>query len=349
MPLEKIKLNKKSFTHRKAIVFIHGLNGSKHTWIGDDDRWVDNFMKEESIINTFDLYIFSYPTKTFDPFSFWKKLFSIIPGRKRQRPKFNTNLFKIAEVFKSGIDIDLLNYGNIIIIAHSMGGLIAKKMICLATSQLKQRISLFASLSVPHMGSGLANIGAALIKNPQLTDLKRFGRFTEELNTDYRLLEYIPRIIYQKGIMDKVVEGQAAIPPNVNDLDTIVTDDDHYSILSIRQDGNNKAYKRILNEIIQLRDEWTDIYRLNTPVNVVFEENILFRSAVAVLLDDGITFEFNNFSEDQLNAPLRAGNIEAQNTIAAVKRLRFLSIENGKIPKYKIKIENNHLQIIKQI
>lgn len=69
------------------------------------------------------------------------------------------------------IDYELINYDNIILIAHSMGGLVAKNSI-LNYVDTNSKLKLFISLAVPHLGSDFANYGEFLSSNIQVKELR---------------------------------------------------------------------------------------------------------------------------------------------------------------------------------
>ena len=71
----------------------------------------------------------------------------------------NIKIEKLSDFLKSSIEVYCSNYENIVLIAHSMGGLISKAYILKdLEEQLNPKVKLFLSLAVPHNGSNWAQI-----------------------------------------------------------------------------------------------------------------------------------------------------------------------------------------------
>jgi len=122
------QLNNRKFT--KAVVFVHGGNGSAASWKGDPNRFVDRLSRERPIYNHFGLYVFGYDTKIFEVGPLWK-LFARIPGRSEiaQKRKFNADIRKIATDLNTTLREMLPGYKTIVLVGHGMGGLVIKRVL----------------------------------------------------------------------------------------------------------------------------------------------------------------------------------------------------------------------------
>ncbi len=231
----------------KAIVFVHGLNGGYSSWKGNSDRFIERLQLEEEINKNFALCIFEYPTKIIEISSIWKSL-SMIPGLSNEK-KFNVGIRRISLQLVTDIDEFLNNYKKIVIVAHSMGGLIVKRALVEMDNNTLKKVELFFSLSVPHHGSALANFGKHLFGGPQLINLQAFSEFTNELTDRFSNLKNKPKIIYQTGHQDLIVNEGSAIPAGVIRKFRIDTDDDHYSVLNISNIKSKSHYNRLVSEL----------------------------------------------------------------------------------------------------
>lgn len=343
------QLSKK--TYDKAIVFIHGLNGSKDTWTGTSQRFLNRMKADKGIYDNFALFIFEYPTTIVD-FALLKKLISIIPGLGINKSKFNDGIRNIAGELITDIQVHLKDYNDIILITHSMGGLVAKRaMVGMTENQLK-KIKLYYSISVPHLGSGFAKIGSALIgrRNPQLKNLQTFGEFTTELTQTYAGLPHFPKTIYHWGSQDIVVPEASAIPSGVNVSYIIKTSFDHYNVLLIPTTSSHTVYKSIKDEldiILLLSLQKSLSHSANAVVNFTIIDNWTFRiSALGLASSADCTIEFKGFSPIELDTPLSGQNLTKTNTFQALEHLKH----TGKaiIPDYNIDLQGSHFIITKK-
>jgi len=232
MPLhnESLKVGNKKF--ESAVVFVHGLNGSRDSWTRGTSSFVNTLKRESEINGNYQMFAFEYPTKTIE-FSFWKKIKAKIPFTEK-KDTFNVSIRSIAMELASDIRETLRDFKSIVIVAHSMGGLVTKRaLVDMPTEDLK-KIKLFMSMSVPHHGAALAEIGSkSLGKHIQLPDLKRFSEFTNDLTYQFANLDEAPVVIFQSGHQDEIVNEGSAIPAGVTAPFRIDTNHNHYSVLDI--------------------------------------------------------------------------------------------------------------------
>jgi triacylglycerol esterase/lipase EstA (alpha/beta hydrolase family) len=93
---------------KSLLIFIHGLTGNgKDTW-GNFPSLIE---KDARLGETFDVKHFEYTTKKFD-----------LPFTDKSSP-----IHHLAETLEGKINNNYREYKNIILICHSMGGLIARK------------------------------------------------------------------------------------------------------------------------------------------------------------------------------------------------------------------------------
>lgn len=255
--------------NKNLILFIHGFTGGKETWSTNSEgkRIPDYLLEDQEIIENFDLAYFEYYTKFVDKIDKGYWLISLLPFFKTKKFKKNLSIEDIKDILYSNIDVKFSNYQNIVIIAHSMGGLISKAVILKLIEESKNKINLFISLAVPHNGSNLANIGRLILNNPNVEDLRPLSYIIDIVNRDwigFKNRNLIPRTIYFQGKNDIVVPNNSSSGYDSRekgkDYDIVYTDDDHSSILqplnenstlivSIKRELLNSLKKKVVTNL----------------------------------------------------------------------------------------------------
>lgn len=337
--------------NKHVIILVHGLNGSADSWRGGEQRFVENLTKENLIQENFDIALFTYQTKIFTV-NWIKKKINLIKGFVYNRPHedikgFNVGIDAISRNLETEIRNISKRYKTISIIAHSMGGLVSKSALVWMSDEEREKIQLFISLSVPHIGSQLAATGSVLSvllgRNPQIIDLKAMGDFTTQLNERYSNLAFRPKVIYQHGNQDTVVLRQAAIPPNVHINDTISTSDDHFSVLLIKDRNNNLVLEKIIEELGFVLQPFY-VIDISVPNGTTFR--FLVETFAA---KSNIKVNFKGFSETDLNTTLREGKITSHTVEDTFYRAADLTINSFPAFKIEKEIHNNHYTLTKTI
>lgn len=233
------------------IVFIHGLGGSINTW----SRFVQYLRKKQNLEISFLLRYFKYYKNIIDkewiPFYFKKRIVKLIfdliwflPGTlhfllKILLSKRNTST---AEKLSEYININCHNSNNIILVAHSMGGLIARQYLinCRKNKDDISKFKMLITYATPHNGSHRANLVS--IKNiyilgylyeqisnlfnyriaAQIGDLSSFSGFIHSVNKDWTDYDLERKIAFLRIVAknDFLVKPESARLHD-NDLDNI--------------------------------------------------------------------------------------------------------------------------------
>lgn len=219
------------------ILFVHGFTGNQDTWTHPNGNDFPTMLsRNETISKHFDIACFRYYTKLLDLFAIgdtvFKKIKAIFSDSLAKSQK-NVCIEEISNYLQSVIRFKLSNYDNIIVIAHSMGGLVTKDVIVKDFKKHSaSKIKLFLSLAVPHQGSKLATFGGLVSKNLQIGGLDPLNRFITDLNQDWIDLKTKPLTKYFYGHNDSIVIPKSAVSMESPDAerDVVPLDDDHTSI-----------------------------------------------------------------------------------------------------------------------
>jgi hypothetical protein len=252
-PIEFVKKENK----KNLLIFIHGFTSDSNTWTNTMKQALPDMLLEEDFVGeNFDVGYFNYYTKLID---FKKARFStgiirtVFGGASKS--KKNIGIRNLSEHLKSSIDIYCQDYENIVLIAHSMGGLISKAFILDDLRENENtKVKLFLSLAVPHKGSNWANIGGELArKNPQVIDLKPLSSFLDKVNDDWiQQKKNLPKTVYYYGQYDEIVEEQNAISFQVGKKLKVACNYDHFDICKPETKDSivYQGIKRDLNEFV---------------------------------------------------------------------------------------------------
>jgi pimeloyl-ACP methyl ester carboxylesterase len=198
-----------------AVIFVHGLGGTpKSTWA----KMLDCFKSDEEF-QDWALDCFHFPTCQFQlPF------FPPPPG-----------LRGIAEGLKTFIEERHGARSLIALVAHSLGGLVARQFI---VSELRagkhHHIDKLALIAVPSSGSALASVGSLVsFRHRQLLRLSRDDEGLRGVNIDWEQLnvEGSVEVRYILGGRDLAVPHDSAVPFFGRDNRSMLINEDHRSIV----------------------------------------------------------------------------------------------------------------------
>lgn len=336
----------KKNNNKHLLILIHGLSGSKKSWMGHNSSFVSNLIEENIVRNFYDISIFEYHT-SISPFRSFRKYFNLLIGFFCSRPKeklkgINVGINKIGSDFEYEIRESAKIYESISIIAHSMGGLVTKVALSKLDSTLRKKVKLFVSLSVPHIGSRLAKVGENLLgNNPQIRDLQAMGEFVDELSQRFANLGNKPQIYYQSGSQDDVVPSLSAIPSEIQTELTARTSDTHFSVLEIHDRNNNTLFRAIINKLSSVLQPFV-MTNLSVPSGVKFKD---FIEVISPTLN--IRVKFEGFTDNELNIHLRAGDLTCSSVEEFFNQLKNQTVQP--IREFEVKSNNNNFDYILRI
>lgn len=236
------------------ILFVHGFTGDSSTWRnGDAPSFPELLAVDPEISNNYDVAEFGYFTKLLNLFAktgraatVIKRLFSISHGKLSK----NISIEEIGNLLRTEIRFKLQDYDNVLVVAHSMGGLVTKSVITTDIQEnIPSKIKLFLSLAVPHHGAEAATFGKLISSNLQIEGLAPLNEFIHKINDDWLKTSLRPTTKYFYGVYDSVVKKTSAVPSDKENSDVISVNEDHSSITK-PGDTESTTYIAVRNLIL---------------------------------------------------------------------------------------------------
>lgn len=240
---------------RTAVVFIHGFTGGEKTWVNPTGSSFAELLRSDPKIKRFDFFEFTYYTKLLSFFNSapYQKIMGAIPFINRLpgitgKVRMNRPIAQLSEELATYINLTLGEYSDVILIAHSMGGLIAKDHILNYQPGHGPRPVGYISIAVPHKGS----LGAQLLGpiNANAKELVPLSAYCDSLNNEWiEKRENLPTAIYMVAQHDEIVVKESALPFSVTKEKKVVVSHDHTSICKPvdRSDLSYVAVKKFLD------------------------------------------------------------------------------------------------------
>ncbi|MGL5021710.1 MAG: ABC-three component system protein [Cetobacterium sp.] len=259
------------------IIFIHGISGDDKTWYNQEKFFKELLLEEDEIEKKYDSVHYNYDSGYF----YIESLGQIKNALKtlalklniHSKTKNNLTINDIAELLKSEIDYKYGSYSEIIIIAHSMGGLISKKYIL--ENLENHKVKLFFSLSTPYQGSNQAELIPC--RSGFSENLKPISEAITEIANKWihTKKEELPKTFYILGKQDWLVSKQGGFsfesPLRIKEEDykLIPTNDDHYTISKPTNESIVllAIKKEILEHIKKNETIMVDNFLLDSEVN----------------------------------------------------------------------------------
>ena len=198
---ERIDLMSTNPVSQNVIIFIHGLSGSA------DGTWgkMIEFFRRDSTFSSYALDTYEYPTCKIN-LAFWRKL----PG-----------IQELADGLSTFIQTYHSDKKSIILIGHSLGGLVLRYYILNAFKQDRSdALTAAIMIATPHTGAALGRIGNTIsFRHAHLKQLTKGGDLLRSILDDWSHLKIEQKIqtLYITGGMDAIVDGDSSKPFHGND------------------------------------------------------------------------------------------------------------------------------------
>jgi triacylglycerol esterase/lipase EstA (alpha/beta hydrolase family) len=229
-------LLRQKLINRKKIFFVHGFTGNKDTW----KKLNELISIDPDFIGLYEIDYYNYPTFTFSPL----KLLKLFISNKYD------NLFDNAKSLNTKILND--NSNKIIIVGHSLGGLIIREFLISFYSDHKKKLDKIILFAPAHNGSNWATFLKIIYrKNIHLKILSKNNWYLNDLNSRW-LNSRIENKIYFKaiiGLRDKTVKKDNAIYGIQAKNIEYINNKDHLDIKNPK-DVNSSIYKSFKRHIL---------------------------------------------------------------------------------------------------
>lgn len=266
------------FLHRQnekpsdnLIVLVHGLGASDNTWIHDGVSWIDLFLTDDTFENL-DVAEITYDTSHLAngvlALMGIKKIKVGLFGRFTVGKGPFTNIEILARELKREIDSKRIKqYKNVILMGHSMGGLVAIRYILEEfENNQPHNVKGMISLATPYNGSSRAlysQLIKSINKHAQIPSLEPNSNFLDgtirlwqkhldKMNLDFKFFF---------GTADNIVPENSAIPHIVSSKWTggVPLPGDHSGILKVENHSS------------------TNYIHVSETVKEIFEKDILLK------------------------------------------------------------------------
>ncbi len=211
----------------KVIIFIHGLGGKKRK-----NRWefMDKAIKnDKKFYAQYDIKFQEYPSEYIKWHPFGK----------------SPSIQVLADDLKTLIEVECRDFKEIALVAHSMGGLIARQYIVDSIiNQKPTNVNKLMLYATPNNGSQLAKLGILLqFRNIPIFQMKKKSSFIKNLNVQWDKLkvEELVKVKYIYGGKDRIVSKKSAIRNTNNSDYWVEIDKNHFSIGKPR-DNSDRSY-----------------------------------------------------------------------------------------------------------
>lgn len=138
---------------KRVLVLVHGLTGNgKSSWTSDNGTYWPDLMKNDPVFETFDIYVYEYPTGL---------LGDCLP------------ITDLANNMRAHLKNDnvLTDHEQVVFLAHSMGGLIIRQFL-LRNREEAEKIPLALFFATPTAGAKKADIASVFPTCTQVDDLR---------------------------------------------------------------------------------------------------------------------------------------------------------------------------------
>ena len=212
------------------VVFVHGLTGGMGTWAYDEQVSFPTLLVTDPRIDGFDIACFNYFTTFTNMFGASKSIMARLFGSLKSFRK-NLPIEELGELLKTEFSVNFSKYKRVIIIAHSMGGLISKYCILQQIEHDgRTPVAGLISLAVPHQGAEAASWASLISSNAHVGDLKVLGETIDKLNRSWSQSAAKPDVMYVYGAHDIIVRKNSAISTDTSKAAGVAVDEDHIGI-----------------------------------------------------------------------------------------------------------------------
>lgn len=227
-----------------AVVFVHGFRGGIDTWRNSKGQTFADLLKnDEKLKLEYDFFEFDYFTKISDFFhsALFQKIARKIPFVNRisgisGNVRSNRPIAQLSEELATYLSLALSTYEKVVLIGHSMGGLIVKDHILNHEPGHGPKPIGYISVAVPHKGS-LSALLLSPTNNINASELVPLSEYADNLNNQWGQQKgNLPPTLYMIAQHDECVQKTSAVPFAVQKSEKAIVKHDHTSICKPEND-----------------------------------------------------------------------------------------------------------------
>lgn len=213
------------------VLFVHGLAGNIDSW-----EYFGELLKTETeILKSIDLAFYDYPT-------------ALIANPLKKYP----SLIDVADGLRSFVTVKCSKYSKIILVCHSMGGLIARKFVLEDVMSLTPlNVKSLLLYATPNTGSDIANFTYSIYRyNIHITQLRKGSEFIRELDRNWVRFSVNERVAIKFIVAgaDKIVDQESARGHWGEFSIEVDIGKTHKNIIKVRS-KEDLSYQVLINEI----------------------------------------------------------------------------------------------------
>lgn len=264
---------------KALILFIHGLGGhSTGTW----GKFPDLIRADPQLSTQFDIAFYAYPSSVLGlNLVFW-----------RRKPRIQL----AAAGLRTEIDVRYSNYARIVLVSHSLGGLVARKYLLEEILDGRQlRVTQAVLFAVPNDGADLARFGKSLpITSVQVKQVCKDSDFIAELNTAWARPGMRERVcwLYVRAGRDSIVDERSTAGywgnPNVK----TVIDADHLTLVKPK-DADDLTFKVLTHFLLDAPSVQTTAALQGIPDDFAKTSN----EDIAAIVESVVSARFDELTE----------------------------------------------------
>lgn len=341
-----------------GVVFLHGLTGGSETWKNSKGQTFGDLLLNADVGSHIEVHHFEYYTKIISVFdsAIAKRLLGRLPLLRnisflQGRIQRNQPIEQLAELLSTWIRLQLDHLDQVVLVGHSMGGLIAKDYILNFTPDGAPTTVGYLSIAVPHKGA----LSAQFLKpiNINAAELQPLNKYTSRLNDTW--VSKAPSSIESRYIVasnDECVEEPSATPGVVPQNRKFTVAHDHSSVCK-PENANDPVVKcalQLLRGLIDKNRVAAQLVDEATATQPSYEKEIfVIKLMLGAIGKAGIENAKEAFFQAEIIEKL--SSVADRQKLASLQRLvvnlyRSIHLSHGSNPDRNMLFSEVHRQIV---
>lgn len=271
----------------RVLVFVHGVWGaSSDTWLAKSD---------EENIAYFPELIDRIPEA-----EIFKESAKYVWGYKTPKFGLGARIGELgAQMAEDLLRDSVLTYDEIVVVAHSMGGLVAKELLLNERVPVGNKVRFMLLLGTPSRGSPWAGLASCCSSNPQLREMKVGSDYLTTLHARWtKRAVALPVFCVREGLPflgpEPAIVSDTSAKADCYDQQQLAGDDDTHLTLPKPTNAQSVAITKLVNEYGRIADLWSaqqdsvsGTVTVNAPIDLITPLDPRTRSGIPHLRLEG--------------------------------------------------------------